>query len=137
MASHLGVSPSDHVILHLTGSGDWERSLPDGSAVYPFEIPVGRYLVITDVDWQFAALSGVARQNVTLRLFVAPRSDPKNGYPVHESTALLDDNGYGGASEAMTTGFVVDRSATIRCDCVPVPQTISNIVLRGYLIDIK
>lgn len=139
MASHLGVHPSDHVVLEWVGTqepiGAWQRIFPDATAQFPFEVPAERYLVITDVDWQFNAIDSPARQNVTFRLFIAPLEDLENGYRVHESTALLDDAGYGGASVAMTTGFVVDDEATLIWDAAPLTHTVSHVLLRGYLID--
>ncbi len=136
MASHLGVHPADHVLLHRTGNGDWERILPSGiPAPSPFFIPKDHYLVITDVDWQFSARMPMPRQNVTLRLSIAPLRDLANRYSAFESTVQMDDSSYGGASEAMTAGFVVDDSATILAETVPYPETISDLLLRGYLID--
>lgn len=139
MASHLGVNPSDHVVLEWVGNdepiGAWLRIFPDASTEFRFEVPAGRYLVITDVDWQFNAVDSPSRQNVTFRLYVAPLEDLTDSYRVHESTALLDDSGYGGASEAMTAGFVVDETATIIWDSTPLSHVVSHVLLRGYLID--
>jgi hypothetical protein len=136
MASHLGVHPSDHVVLQRAGDGTWERVLPNGLAASdPFEVPPGRYLVITDVDWCFSRTTNPLCQNVTLRIFVTPRNDLENGNSVFQSTTLLDQQAYGGVSQAMTSGFVVDDSATIVCDSIPFQDSISDIVLRGYLID--
>ncbi|OYW10031.1 MAG: hypothetical protein B7X34_05505 [Acidobacteriia bacterium 12-62-4] len=115
-------------------TGAWRRNLPDVTTEFPFEIPAGRYLVITDVDWQFRALLKPARQNVTLRLSVALLDDLTNSQIVHQSTLLLDDFGYGGISEALTTGFVVDESATLIWHSNP-ESVVSHVLLRGYLID--
>ncbi len=138
MASHLGVSPADHVVLECAGTlmptGIWQRNFPDATTQFPFQIPSGRYLVITDVDWQVKAPPKPARQNVTLRLSVALRNDRTNNRMVHQSTLLLDEFGYGGTSEALTTGFVVDEAATIIWDSQP-EFNVSHILLRGYLID--
>jgi len=139
MASHLGVSPGDHVVLEWVGQeepvGAWRRVFPDATTEFPFEIPSGRYLVITDVDWQFNAVDSPSRQNVTFRLYIAPVDDLTDSYPVYESTTLLDDSGYGGASAGMTTGFVVDETATLIWDSLPLSHVVSHVLLRGYLID--
>jgi hypothetical protein len=139
MASHLGVNPADHVVLEWTNTQDpigaWRRILPDATAEFPFEPPAGRYLVITDLDWLFQAVENPTRQNVTFRLFIAPLDDLANGHRVHESTALLDDSGYGGASESMTSGVVVDETATLIWDSAPPSHTVTHVLLRGYLID--
>jgi hypothetical protein len=140
MSSHLGINPEDHVVLSLSSSdsptGAWERVFPDATSEFPFLIPEGRFLIITDLDWQFQLAADEVRiQNVTLRLFVAPWDDLTASFCVHSSTALLDDQGYGGTSEAMTAGFVVDDAATIMWDAIPVANTVTNILLRGYLVD--
>ena len=140
MTSHLGIRPEDHVVLQLASSdsptGAWERVFPDATTEFPFLIPEGRFLVITDVDWQFQlAANELISQNVTLRLFIAPWDDLSNGAYVHASTAHLDNQGYGGTSESMTAGFVVDDAATIVWDSMPASNTVSNILLRGYLVD--
>ncbi len=138
MASHLGVPPNDHVVLEWIGTKDpvgaWQRVFPDGSTELRFEIPGGYYLVVTDVDWQFNAIDSPARRNVTFRLYIAPLEDLTDSYRVFESTALLDDSGYGGASESMTTGVVVDENATLLWDSFPLSHSVSHVLLRGYLI---
>jgi hypothetical protein len=138
MASHLGVHPSDHVVLEFIGTkertGLWRRNFPDVTTEFPFAIPAGRYLVITDVDWQIRAVLKPARQSVTLRLSVALLGDLTNSQIVHQSTLMLDETGYGGTSEALTTGFVAAESATIVWSTIPeIP--VSHLLLRGYLID--
>ncbi len=139
MSSHLGIKPEDHVVLELVATeeptGAWQRNFPDAATQFPFLVPEGRYLVITDVDWQFQLAEDPQPQNVTFRLFVAPLDDLTNSYRVLNSTTMLDDMGYGGRSEAMTTGFVVAESATIVWDSIPATEQVVHIQLRGYLVD--
>ena len=139
MASHLGIRPEDHGVLEWIGTeqptGAWQRNCPDASTQFPFLVPEGCYLVITDVDWQFRHLDDPQPMNVNLRLFVAPWDDLTARVFAHSSTVLLDQLGYGGTSEAMTAGFVVDETATIVWDSYPVNDTVSHVLLRGYLVD--
>lgn len=139
MASHLGVRPSDHVVLEWVRTneptGAWQRILPDATAQFPFEIPKGRYLIITDLDWRFQSADQLTPQCVTFRLYLAPLNQSSNPLQVHESTTQLDFLGCGGSSEAMTTGFVVDENAKVIWDSWPINRFVTHILLRGYLID--
>lgn len=160
--THLGQSPNDHVVLELVGGFrdgygpaklDFVRVLPDASRVDTgtggFRIPVHHFLVITDVDWQYAG--GAPDSLQVLRLFIDKLSGPVppgpppplvgGGERVFESAIVLNNNGVGGASVAMTTGFVVGEECRIGIDVVPGPQGppggLQHAILRGYLIKKK
>ena len=84
---HMGVLPSDHVVLESItgpldgcGSGGFEfhRILPDGSAANGFfRVPARKVLVVTDVDWQYQNTTAEGPGSLqTLRLFIGKVADP-------------------------------------------------------------
>jgi hypothetical protein len=137
--SHLGQPPSHFVTLEVVGAGsfcaskgymnlDFQRNLSDGSSVYPFKIPAGQVLVVTDMDWQWNAGTPNSRQ--TLRVFLVSASSFSR---VFESTIELNGSGEGGTSEAATAGFVVSPAASICLDAIPGGGVLNHLLLRGYL----
>jgi hypothetical protein len=145
--THLGQQVQDHVTLEVVGglTGgcgaallDFVRILPDGSSQSGpqgggWRIPRGRFLVITDVDWQYVHpdAGNAAGHIEVLRLFVGERR-------VFESTLVLSTTGEGGISESMTAGFVVASSTHICPDVIPgpvgPPSGLQHLILRGYLV---
>jgi hypothetical protein len=150
MPSHLGQPPSEHVVLELIGGAaggfgpgnlDFKRNLANGvSAPGVFRVPSGRFLVVTDVDWQYVHPQGAAGAGEIqiFRLFVHNLSQPQaTALRVFESTITLSSRGKGGISESMTSGFVVSPAARIGVDVFPGPQGppfgLQHAILRGYL----
>jgi hypothetical protein len=149
MSSHLGQSVVDHVVLSLVGGVkggygpsklDWMRIFADGSHGGQFRVPKGAALVVTDVDWHYAHESAPGMMQV-FRLFIAPLSpgpgEGETGYRVFESAVVLGPDRSGGASVAMTAGFVVSSKARIGVDVLPgplgPPGGVQHSILRGYL----
>jgi hypothetical protein len=99
-----------------------------------FRVPSGEVLVITDVDWQYAGSAGTSQ---TFRVFIKPPKAPGPGRRVFESTITLDREGHGGASEAMTTGFIVASNIRLAVDTSPGGGKIQHVLLRGYLMPAK
>jgi hypothetical protein len=64
--------------------------------------------------------------------------DPTHQEPVFESTILLNAEGEGGTSEAMTAGFVMSGAALLCLDTGEEPKGppsgLQHAILRGYLI---
>ena len=150
--THLGQSSEAHVVLE-SATGDtgctvstagttFRRILQDGNgALQPFQMPADKSLIVTDVDWQYSHPTGAAAadRRVVLRLFIQNLADPNERERVFESTIVLNGDGEGGTSEAMTTGFVVAPTAQL---CVDTgvnpkgpPSGLQHMMLRGYFID--
>jgi hypothetical protein len=151
VTTHLGQNPLDHVVLEIVGGMnggygpeklDFVRNGPDGTRVSApspgsFRVPVGKLLVITDVDWQYA--HGTPGDMQIFRLFADPLSSsspPGSGLRVFESAIVLGPQGSGGASIAMTSGFTISSKARIGADVFPGPTGLGglqHVLLRGYL----
>lgn len=150
-STHVGQPAVDLVVLQSasadTGCGGttagltFRRVFQDGNgALQPFQIPANRSLLITDVDWQYRHPSGAAAagRRVVLRLFLQNLADPSHQEVVHESTIIVNEEGEGGASEAMTTGFVMTDEAQLCMDTGEEPKGpplgLQHAILRGYLL---
>ena len=145
--THLGAPVRDLVTLELRGDVrggcgeeklEFFQALQDGgSASTAFRVPDGRALVVTDVDWHY--FSGAPNGVVVLAMLIENLTDPAQRRRAAESTATLGPHGVGGASEHMTTGFVVGPQARICLDVVNgsigSPMRLSKVLLRGYLVD--
>ncbi|MGJ5819069.1 hypothetical protein [Paludibaculum fermentans] len=141
------VKASNMVLLELTtgakdGCGplkfEFVRTLPDGTAeTDAYRVPEGRVLVVTDVDWHF--VSGPPNQLQVFRLLVQNLGDGAKIRRAFESAVQLNGFGIGGASEHMTTGFVVAPQARICADATQgmdgSVMRLSKVLLRGYLMD--
>ena len=142
--AHTGQQPSNHVTLetiHVENTGDPKQDLDfirinqDGTrpACPPwFRVPTGQVFVVTDVDWQYNL--GAAGQVQTFRVFIENLGDPTISNRVFESTIVLNNQGQGGISESMTSGFVVSSEGRIVVDTFPGGGVISHVVIRGYLM---
>ena len=143
--THLARPASDLVTLEVAGgliAGcgpaklDFIRVLPDGKSSGLFRVPAGQVLVVTDVDWQFAHPTAGGRFQI-LRLFIENLADPAEKRRVFESTIALSSTGEGGASESMTSGFVVSSAAKLCADVFPgplgPPSGLQHLIVRGYL----
>ena len=150
-STHLGQSPDAQIVLQAaigdsgcsgtTAGHTFREAFHDGTgALQPFAVPPGRSLVVTDVDWQYAHPTGAAAagRRVVLRLFLQNLADDTRQEPVFESTILLNADGEGGTSEAMTAGFVVSDAAQLCLDTGEEPKGppsgLQHAILRGYLI---
>lgn len=145
--THLGVRPGDLVTLEMTsdvkgGCGeaklDFVRLFPDGTSdLAVFRVPEGRALVVTDLDWHY--FSGPPGLVVILSVRLENLADPAKRHRVFESTIRLGADGVGGASEHMTSGFLVSSGARLCVDMIngPIgsPMRLSKVLLRGYLAD--
>lgn len=149
--THLGQAPGELVVLESasgdTGCGSttagttFRRVFQDGTgSLQPFAMPADRSLVITDIDWQYRHPDGAAEAGlrVTLRLFLQNLADPDRRERVAESTIVLDGDGEGGTSEAMTSGFVMTSAAQLCLDTAEAPKGppsgLQHLILRGYFI---
>ena len=84
------------------------------------------------MDWQYNL--GAAGQIQTFRIFIENIVDPTISNRVFESTIVLNNQGQGGISESMTSGFVVSSAGRIVVDTFPGGGVISHVVIRGYLM---
>jgi hypothetical protein len=154
MATHLGQVATDHIVLELVGGMnggcgpgrlDFVRVLPDGNIQsgpggLGYRIPRRRFLVITDVDWQYVHPTHAAAAGTIeiLRLFIENLGNPSLSRRAFESTVTLSSRGEGGISESMTSGFVVSSAARICPDLFPGPEGppfgLQHLILRGYLV---
>ncbi len=142
--THTGQQPSNHVTLEtiqVANTGDPKQDLDfirinqDGTrpAGPPwFRVPTGQVFVVTDVDWQYNL--GAAGQLQTLRIFIENLADPTISNRVFESTIVLNNQGQGGISESMISGFVVSSGGRIVVDTFPGGGVISHAIIRGYLM---
>ena len=142
--THTGQQPSNHVTLEtirVANTSDPKQDLDfirinqDGTrpAGPPwFRVPTGQVFVVTDVDWQYNL--GAAGQIQTFRIFIENLADPTISNRVFESTIVLNNQGQGGISESMTSGFVVSSAGRIVVDTFPGGGVISHVIIRGYLM---
>ena len=149
--THLGQPSEAHVVIE-SASGDtgctgstagttFRRVFQDGNgALQPFQMPPDRSLVVTDVDWQYRHPSGAAEAGtrVVLRVFIQNLANPNERERVFESTIFLNDEGEGGISEAMTSGFVLAPTAQLCVDTGENPKGppfgLQHAIMRGYFI---
>jgi hypothetical protein len=124
---------------------EFVRVLPDGSADSGpggtgYRVPEGKILVVTDVDWQYVHPKGAAGAGKiqVLRLFIENLAKPGQSRRAFESTVTLSNEGEGGTSQSMTSGFVVSSKARICPDVSPgplgPPSGLQHLIVRGYLI---
>ncbi len=149
--THLGQAPGEQVVLHSatgdTGCGfgaaghSFRRVFQDGTgALQPFAMPAERALVITDMDWLYHHPDGAAAAGtrVVLRLLIQNLADPDRQERMVESTILLNPEGEGGTSEAMTSGFAMTAAAQLCFDTMggPAgpPSGVQHLILRGYFV---
>jgi hypothetical protein len=141
--THMGQTPDNHVTLHgqrtTAGFTEFNRIGPDGKGVegfpFPFRVPPGQVLVVTDIDWAF--VGGSPGEIQIFQIFLRPIDDPgSDGNPVFVSAIILNNNGEGGRTEAMTSGFVVSSNGVIHPEMDnPGAGAIGHLIIRGYLID--
>jgi hypothetical protein len=160
--NHLLQTPSDHVVLEAgfldlreenpcPGSFAGQaffRTLPDGTQeATPFQVPSGRLLVVTDVEWSASqrvgggALFPGRPVVLSLSLKAPPPSTPR---VVFRSEGVRSGYGQGrvvAGSDQLTAGFAVAAQTRI---CAGLAQLTNNglnsvepltLLLRGYLVD--
>jgi hypothetical protein len=155
--THLGQPVSEHVTLEVVGGMkdgcgpaklDFVRVLPDGNTEngpggLGWRVPPGKFLVVTDVDWQYVHPKGAegAGKIQVLRLLIENLEKPGSSRRAIDSTLTLSGQGQGGVSQSMTSGFVVSSKARLCPDVFPgplgPPSGLQHLILRGYLIGEK
>ena len=165
MPTHLGQDVKDHVTL-VAGEHPDDNSCDtlsfknkalfrvssDGKVEgKPFNVPKGRLLVVTDVEWSaYGGPNGTnnlePNRTLTLTIHVGNAAQIQDNPAVFMSSLTLDQAaaaGRPGKSEYLTAGFLVGAGRRI---CPNVSQLepqfiaivfIDRLILRGYLIDTK
>jgi hypothetical protein len=125
----MGQPPKNQVTLESMGTGhgeDFVRINPDGTPEdEDFRPPAGKVLVVTDVDWQYNSGPPDSRQTFRIRI-----NEDRTSF---ESTVMLNHQGDGGTSEAMTSGFVVASGSKLVVDVYPGGGVLNHVMVRGYL----
>src|SRR5690349_11899076 len=129
--THMGVAGTDHVVLYalrniaggcaqagyefFRANVDGLGSAPNPDVDPPFRIRRGRYLVVTDVDWDYIHPQGGAaagtRHELVLR--VQHLRVPTQVMSVFKSSSLPNTDGRGGAQASLTSGFIVAAGARL------------------------
>src|SRR5215469_13825792 len=129
--THMGVAAADHVVLYglrniaggCTQAGyEFFRAniaglgtAPNPGVDPPCRLRRGRFLVVTDVDWDYIHPQGAAsagtRHDLALRLQGLKTS--AQFMTVFKSAALLNTDGKGGARSILTAVFIVAAGARL------------------------
>ena len=158
--THMGVAATDHVVLYafrniadgcVQAGSEFFRanvgglgSAPNPDVDPPFRVRRGRYLVVTDVDWDYSHAQGAAaagtRHELVLR--VHRLGVPTQVMSVFKSATLLNTSGKGGARASLTSGFIVAAGARLCPIVFPGPTIdpggtsagLQEVIVRGYLV---
>ena len=158
--THMGVAAGDHVVLYafrniadgcVQAGYEFFRanvgglgSAPNPDVDPPFRVRRGRYLVVTDVDWDYIHAQGAAaagtRHELVLR--VQRLGVPTQVMSVFKSATLLNTSGKGGARASLTSGFIVAAGARLCPIVFPGPTIdpggtsagLQEVIVRGYLV---
>jgi len=149
-ATHVGVAPSDLVVLSSTGTGTnlkFVQVRPDGTIdTNEYVVPAGYRLVVTDVDWAGQQPNSRA---ALLRIFEENKAAPTTRNVVYMSWCFvytlnsgMGSQAPGGGTSGIVTGFSATNGARFTADCVDAtspsqtfPGTFSGLdVLRGYVV---
>jgi hypothetical protein len=158
--THMGVAATDHVVLYafrnvadgcVQAGYEFFRanvgglgSAPNPDVDPPFRVRRGRYLVVTDVDWDYIHAQGAAaagtRHELVLR--VQRLGVPTQVMSVFKSATLLNTSGKGGAWASLTSGFIVAAGARLCPIVFPGPTIdpggtsagLQEVIVRGYLV---
>lgn len=163
--SHMGQSIDDHVVLVADFPDDPSQSVcpfgsftgteeallrvfPDGTrGSIPFEVPPGRLLVVTDVEWKverrFDGANLTRGRTVEMILFIGSGNTFDTFHLVFRSRMVQVGRRRApvGTSEQLTTGFVVASNtaicpqATERGPGSGAAARVSDLILRGYLLN--
>jgi len=158
--THMGVAATDHVVLYafrniadgcVHAGYEFFRanvgglgSAPNPDVDPPFRVRRGRYLVVTDIDWDYIHPQGAAaagtRHELVLR--VQRLGVPTQVMSVFKSATLLNISGKGGARASLTSGFIVAAGARLCPIVFPGPTIdlggtsagLQEVIIRGYLV---
>jgi hypothetical protein len=156
----MGVGATEHVVLYalrnipagcVQAGYEFFRvnvgglgSTPNPDTDPAFRIPRGRYLVVTDVDWDYIHPQGAGatgtRHELVLR--VQNLAAPTKVMSVFKSSTLLNAEGKGGGQASLTSGFVVAAGARLCPAVFPGPTVdsggtsagLQEVIVRGYLV---
>jgi len=133
-ATHLGRKASEMVSLsgnfNATGEIFFMRTLPDGTST-PFTIPVGKVLIITDVNWQIEAGNPGTVARLSLR--IENLANPIFIRDVHKSVLTLNSAGVNGVNERLGAGIAVSSAAKITALLTTPSGALGSLYLIGYL----
>jgi len=150
--THLGVAPSDMVMLQSSGSGSTIKFVqvkPDGTIdANEYAVPTGYRLIVTDVDWAGQQPFGNAP---ILRIYAENKTTSTTRNVVFMNWCWISTTGgsyaSGGGNSNMTTGFSISSGARLTADAAfataptaSFPASFNNfsysglIVLRGYVV---
>ncbi|HEX3187513.1 MAG TPA: hypothetical protein VHQ94_22120 [Pyrinomonadaceae bacterium] len=133
-ATHLGRKASEMVSLsgnfNATGEIFFMRTLPDGTST-PFTIPVGKVLIITDVNWQIEAGNPGTVARLSLR--IENLANPIFIRDVHKSVLILNSAGVNGVNERLGAGIAVSSAAKITALLTTPSGALGSLYLIGYL----
>ena len=133
-ATHLGRKASEMVSLsgnfNATGEIFFMRTLPDGTST-PFTIPVGKVLIITDVNWQIEAGNPGTVARLSLR--IENLANPSFIRDVHKSVLTLNSAGVNGVNERFGAGIAVSSAAKITVHLTTPSGALGSLYLIGYL----
>ena len=133
-ATHLGRKASEMVSLsgnfNATGEIFFMRTLPDGTST-PFTIPVGKVLIITDVNWQIEAGNPGTVARLSLR--IENLANPIFIRDVHKSVLTLNSAGVNGVNERLGAGIAVSSAAKITAHLTTPSGALGSLYLIGYL----
>jgi hypothetical protein len=150
--THLGQSPQDHVLLKAMAPGfegcdsflgqtGLLRIFPDGfEETSAFEVPTGKMLVVTDVDWQ---VSKDPTAFLTTRILIV-RLGLETVDFYRTSTTVTPDivtGGLAGGNDRSVSGVVFGPgtspciAATTSDNSGGAVHTLTSTFVRGYLID--
>ena len=134
-ATHLGRKASEMLSLRGLFNANGEifflRTLPDGTAT-SFNIPAGKVLIITDVNWQIE--SGNPGTVVRLLLRIENLANPSLFRNVHNSVLTLNSAGVSGVNERFGSGIVVSSAAKITANLNAPTGALGGLYLIGYLV---
>jgi hypothetical protein len=128
--TNIGQRPSQQVVLsnnsNNLGCTSWFRVGPDGTPS-TFSIPSGQYLVVTDMEFVAFNTPSTPGTYELLGLSLGPYNETVLG-----SYVVVDSTGAVATQQHLTTGIVM--SLLPNCSTGTGPNTIEQVVLRGYLI---
>lgn len=152
--SHLGVEPSQHVALELTSDvtsicpndRSFYKIFPTGvRATTVYQVPVGKYLVVTDVVWVAvpSPTSFTPGRVVTMRLDVYNPTGTYNGTPFRSPPQLItsEHGSMVGNSEHLTAGVRIEQRkllcayAISESESAGAVNTVRKAIIYGYEID--
>lgn len=134
--THLNVPQVNFVTLtgevqHNVGTDLFYRVRANGNTdTVKFNVPSGKVLIITDIDWFW----GGADPHTILNFFLKIRnlSDPSIDSTAFFRSDKSDANGLGGANIHLTGGVVISAAAELEV-YVAANGGVSQVAIHGYL----